>query len=289
MRLVVMLPRFAVLAIVFLLATATLTFAASKQLAAPAPAAPAAAPEPVVLTVPDVQRQAYVFAKGILEDHGFAWRVEGAVQGFAANSVASQQPAPGTQVVDTGAPLVVLRLAQNASYAQDGTPENASPYAATAVKLVDASAKPAAPKRQAPKKQVASKKQAAPKKAVPKKRAAPKKAASKKRTAPKVRKPAFTVDGAPKEPTDEMPLPDRARMLARWIAAHPTPTASNAHYYRYQHAWIVTGATFGWSRGAEALRILIRADARMEAAWDASSRNRSLARAALAHVEARSR
>ena len=56
--------------------------------------------------------QAYVFAKGILQDAGFAWRVEGSVQGYAANTVAIQNPAPGTRVIDNGAPIVVLGLSQ---------------------------------------------------------------------------------------------------------------------------------------------------------------------------------
>ena len=65
-----------------------------------------------MLVVPDVRGQAYVFAKGILEDAGFAWRVPGA-RGFAANTVVGQSPLPGTRVVDTGAPLVTLRLADD--------------------------------------------------------------------------------------------------------------------------------------------------------------------------------
>jgi len=71
---------------------------------------------------PDVERQVYVFAKGILQDAGFAWQVEGSVRGYAANTVAIQQPAPGTRVRDTGAPLVVLRLVANAHY--DGPDSN---------------------------------------------------------------------------------------------------------------------------------------------------------------------
>ena len=37
--------------------------------------------------VPDVRDQAYVFAKTSLEEAGFAWRVTGGVQGYAANKV----------------------------------------------------------------------------------------------------------------------------------------------------------------------------------------------------------
>ena len=52
----------------------------------------------------------YVFAKGELEDAGFAWKVEGKVEGFAVNLVAEQSVKPGTEVVDTGAPDRPLRL-----------------------------------------------------------------------------------------------------------------------------------------------------------------------------------
>ena len=103
-RLAALLPRFIVLAIIGLLATATFTFAAEKQITS-APVAQPAPAAPPVLVVPDVERQAYVFAKGILQDAGFAWKVEGPVRGYAANTVAVQQPAPGTRVRDTGAPL----------------------------------------------------------------------------------------------------------------------------------------------------------------------------------------
>ena len=71
---------------------------------------------PDILEVPDVRRQAYVFAKGILQDAGFAWNVEGSVRGYSANTVVAQRPAPGTRVVDNGAPIVVVRLARNTSY-----------------------------------------------------------------------------------------------------------------------------------------------------------------------------
>src|SRR5436305_7713509 len=130
-------PRSIVLAIIGLLATATFTFAAEKQITSTPVAKPAPAPPPV-LVVPDVQRQAYVFAKGILQDAGFAWKVDGPVRGYAANTVAVQQPLPGTRVIDTGSPLVVLRLVANSHYDQHGLPEDASSYRGTEIRLVDA-------------------------------------------------------------------------------------------------------------------------------------------------------
>jgi len=87
------------------------------------------------LTVPQVTGQAYVFAKGILQDSGFAWQVLGPVQGFAGNTVVGQEPAAGSVVVDTGAPIVTLRLARNPSYAERGKPDGKAPYSGTAVLL----------------------------------------------------------------------------------------------------------------------------------------------------------
>jgi hypothetical protein len=89
-----------VLGLIWLLATGTLTYAAGRQLAAtnaPKAQTPAVTPRPT-LVVPDVRGQAFVFAKGILEDSGFGWRVTGGVQGYATNVVATQQPAAGSRV-----------------------------------------------------------------------------------------------------------------------------------------------------------------------------------------------
>jgi len=67
------LPRVGVIVIALALVFGTLAFAASSTLstpAAPTAAPAAAAPEPLV--VPDVRKQAYVFAKGTLEQGGLA-------------------------------------------------------------------------------------------------------------------------------------------------------------------------------------------------------------------------
>ena len=91
-------------------------------------------PKPSTLVVPNVLGQPYVFAKGALEDAGLAWHVVNN-KGFAANTVISQSPAPGTKLVDTGAPLVTLRVDRNRTYTQRGRPDNKSPYHGTSVRL----------------------------------------------------------------------------------------------------------------------------------------------------------
>jgi PASTA domain len=273
--------RVAAIAALALFATATITFAASKKIDATTASPPAvAAPQAETLVVPDVRGQAYVFAKGILEDAGFAWHVS-TKNGFAANTVVTQSPAPGTRVVDNGAPVVTLSLQKNRRYAEKGTAENDSPFEGSPLKLVGSSAASRAPAA-APS---ASPKPAA--KPAPAKPAA--KPAKPAAAAPAARPPDFVVPGAKKEPQNEMPLPDRARLLGKWLEKHRTPSAANTRHWLYQHEWIVTGAKFGWWHGAEALRILIADDRRAQALWGVGSRSEAAARQALAEVEARAK
>ncbi len=89
------------------------------------------------LVVPDVLQLPYVFAKGVLEDAGFSWKVKGKVEGYAVNYVVEQSVAPLTRVVDTGAPTIVLKLAKNPAYSERGIPDNTSPFKGTPVELED--------------------------------------------------------------------------------------------------------------------------------------------------------
>lgn len=280
-RLVSILPRFAIVTFVFLFATAAVTFAAGKQIASnPGKKAAATPAAPPTLVVPDVRNQAFVFAKGSLEDGGFAWRVAGSVHGFAANTVTGQSPAAGVRVIDTGAPLVTVMLLRNARYAEHGAPEDASLLRGTKIQLADIPASPIVPTR--PAKRTAKK----PAPLTPPKVAPPKK---QKQAAVSKRPRAFVVPGARREPLNEMPLPDRARLLGRFIESNPQPTNANVKHWLYQHEWIVVGAKLGWWHGAEALRILITDDAKAEARWGVGSRSAEVARRALAGVETRAR
>src|SRR2546427_761903 len=94
---------------------------------------------------------------------------------------------------------------------------------------------------------------------------------------------------APKEPLEEMPPPQRARLLSSWIAAHPKPTSARVRHFLFQHAWIVPGASFGWWHGAEALRELIAADQVAARRWGIGKKSELVARRALAEVEARTK
>ena len=135
-----------------LIAGGTLTLAADHAVVQ-RPTLVAAVQAPKALTVPQVTGQAYVFAKGILQDAGLAWHVTGPVKGYAANTVTEQSPAAGTVVLDTGAPLITLTLAKNRAYVEQGMPENDAPYAATALRIPAYSASQAAtrePRKVAP-------------------------------------------------------------------------------------------------------------------------------------------
>jgi hypothetical protein len=233
-------PRLLALTVIWLFATAALTFAAAHKMGgAPAvvpvtKAATTAAPR--VLVVPDLRRQAFVFSKGTLSDAGFSFRIEGSVKGFASNTVVSQSPAPGTRVIDTGAPLVVLHLARTG--AQLGLPEDVSSVTPTAVKLAalpDAAAKQAVAVLPTKVAKVAAK--------VVKAKVVKTKTPAKR--LPQSRPPAFVVPGGRREPLAEIPLTERAKALLVWLNQHPNATDANVKHWLYQHAWIVTGAELG--------------------------------------------
>jgi hypothetical protein len=276
--------RLLALTAVWLLATAALTYAAAQRMGTSGPAATPVATTAATappLTVPDVLHQPYVFAESTLSDAGFAWRVKGAVHGYASNLVVSQTPVPGTQVVDTGLPTIVLHL--SAAKSENGSPQDSSPSPGTPIQLVGAP--PAAAKRLASALKVTATKptKAAPKKTPPTKKAPVEKAPAQKRP------PAFVVPGARREPLDEMPLTRRASLLLGWLDTGPKPTNANVGRWLYQHAWIVAGARMGWWHGAEALQTLLRADDRVWQLWGIGHRSEAEARAALAEVQKRSK
>jgi hypothetical protein len=293
-----------------LIAGGTLTLAADRATVqrptlVPVPAAPA------TLKVPAVSGQAYVFAKGILQDRGFAWHVTGRVRGYAANTVLSQQPAAGTTVLDTGAPTITLTLMRNPSYLERGTPENDAPYAGTAIRLpaqvpprpqttatprlepLPVPDSPAVPTLTLPVAPVTTTPAVAPTRPVTPVTKAPSVTPPPARpTTPKVsavsRAPDYAVPGAPKEPAKSQSLPDRVAALATWIENHRDPSAANLNHWLYEHAYVVAGARFGWWHGAEALQALISVDKRAEVVWGVGSQSRTTAEKALAEVRSRS-
>ena len=282
------------IAVAGVFAAATLTFAAVNPSAHRRQASGKRGP--ATLMVPNVEGKAYVFAEGMLEDAGFAWRVAGSVHGFAANTVVAQTPAAGTIVLDTGAPVIVLALDRNPRYAEAGMPVDAAPFAGTAVRLpgtaAPRNAPVARPRRSArPAPHVAKTSATKTTSARPHHSAAGSSKHSartaKRPASSKLRPRAFVVGGAPKEPLDEMPLPARAKLLAAWVASHRKPTSANVRHWLYQHAWIVTGARFGWWHGEQALEALVSVDRQVEREWKMGQRSEAVARTALAEVRAR--
>ena len=296
-RLTALLPRFLALTVIWLLGAATYTLAADTVPIAKHEKQTEAAAKPHVLTVPDVRKKAYVFAKGILQDAGFAWRVDGTVKGFSANTVTVQRPAPGTKVIDNGAPLVVLSLSRNTTYGESGLPENSAPYKATRVVLVSDWARDQIEPTTSGETETTSTETAATTTAPAATTTAPVATTTEpagtttepEQPQEKTRKPDFEVAGAPVEPADEMPLPDRARALERRLAGNSKPRQRLINFWLYQHSWIVTGARFGWHDGAQALRILIKVDQSLERRFGFGARSEVVARRALAYVEAQAK
>jgi hypothetical protein len=276
LRIATRLPRLAILGVVLLLASATLAVGAAKRLTA----VPTGAPAPVeaaTLVVPDLSGQAFVFAKGSLEDLGFAWQVVGSVHGYAANKVATQSPPAGTRVRDTGAPTIIVKLART-PYPEKGEPEDVSPYVGTPVQPIRLAT--VTPDTPAPSAAVPPAAKGAEQKAPTAAKTPTKPAAATTRT------PAFVVADAPKEPLKEMPLQQRAKLLSTWLASHGK-TRANVRHFLYQHSWILTGASFGWWHGAQALRELIAVDRVAQERWGIGRKSELVARSALAEVEAR--
>ncbi len=254
--------RVGVLALVALFATATVTHGASS----PEPIQQRPKPPVVerrIVVVPDVRGHAYVFAKGILEDAGFAWRVVGPVEGYATNLVASATPAPGTQLVDTGAPTIALTLERNARYPESGSPENAAPFPGTPVRLAGQ-----AVARRATLSRVESS-------AVPPVLA--------ERPDGDVR--AILAAATWGRRFERGSLPRRVGALARWLRWHRRPTDARVRHWDEQHAAIVSAAERGASEAKSALRVLVQLDRHAAHLWRTGRQSETLTHAALDGLE----
>jgi len=235
---------------------------------------------PPTKIVPGVVGQPYVFAESSLQQEGFGWKVAGPVAGWAGVIVSSQSPLPGTRVVDTGAPLVTLRLTKPKDYITQGTPENSSPYKGTKIVLptdLTGTGQSTTSARTTTTSTFSITSGKTTTKTMP---------TTTKTTPAQTRPPAFKIAGSTPEPLDEIPLPQRAKNLNTWLDSHHTASAANERYWLFQHAWIASGAKFGWWHGAQALEILIAVDKRVEALWNLGSKSEAEARSALEFVHA---
>ncbi len=250
----------------------------------------------------------------MLEESGFAWKVDGDVEGYAANLVVSQFPEPGATVVAEGAPTIILILGRNPDYEERGSPENESPYDGTEAIVIGGTStsphalesqeeamaepeQPSATPTEAPE-PTNEATEAEPEPATPLEEPQSKPAPAP--TNPKAESdetssadssgadpdgPDFVVPGAPEEPPGAMPLPERAAMISEKLAQHPSATPELVDWYLYQHEWVIAGAKFGWSQGAEALEVLIEVDLALYERWGIGARSADHARETLKEVK----
>ena len=292
------LPWLAVAAAIAVLSTAALSLAGSSPPVAngePDEMVLAMAPE-APLVVPDVRSQPYVFAKGILEDAGVAWRIKGGAKGFPANVVVKQKPKPGTQLLNTGAPTIVLTLKRNTEYEQRGLARNEAPYKGTKNVRWEESSPAEAPEPAAepPSAEAeANEETSPPEEPLPPAEPVepiPAPAEPEPAQAPvepsDERPPAFIVSGAPSEPPNEITLEARADKLADRLAG-AKKTSDLVDHWLFQHEWIVTGATFGWYGGEQALVKLIEIDEELQQRWGIGAKSAEVAREALDKVRAK--
>ena len=96
------------------------------------------------------------------------------------------------------------------------------------------------------------------------------------------------MPGAPPEPPNEIALAARADKLANDVAGQ-AKTPELVGHWLFQHQWIVTGATFGWHGGEQALVKLIAIDEDLEARWGIGAKSAQVARRALDEVRTETR
>ncbi|MGH3041705.1 MAG: hypothetical protein ACRDNG_08220, partial [Gaiellaceae bacterium] len=77
-----------------------------------------------------------------------------------------------------------------------------------------------------------------------------------------------------------------AKALQRRVAAlDAKPGVKFVRHWLYQHAWIVTGAGFGWRNGDDALRTLVQVDRSLYVRFGFGAKSERVARRMLAWVE----
>ena len=269
-----LLPRLAIAGFLLVLATATITFAAETR-QEPTANTPVAQAAPTTLLVPDVRRQAYVFVKSTLEESGFAWRVTGSVAGYSANIVASQSPAPGRSW-STRARDDFLSLSKGHHPAGQAAGERValSRHRDPASRHLHEAGEAGCAEEEGRETREEGR---------PEEEGRPA-----RRGLPRSARPRSSFP-APSTSRSMRCRCRRGRAPDAWLTTHRTRTDTNVKYWLYQHAWVVAGAKLGWWRGAEALRLLLKADERVQRIWGIGSRSEAVARAALADVSRKSR
>ena len=175
--------------------------------------------------------------EGHLEDAGFAWRVVGHVHGYAANIVATQYPLRVRASSTRARRLSCSRSRRTGSYGRKARPRTRPRTSVRERELAgrrDAGTPPS-PRRQAEGRR--SRK--------PRKRTVAQAAARPRSRSPVRRRSRWTRSRCP----------SARGASSRFVAKHPQADAAARRTTGcYQHAWIVTGAKFGWWRGAAGAR-----------------------------------
>lgn len=267
-----------------LLATGALTFAqiTPSSESRPLPVAESALP---TLVVPDLVGQPYVFAKQVLDDSGFAWEVEGPVEGYAGNVVQSQAPPPGTRLVGIERPRIVLSLDRTPEYEERGVPQNASRDAGVPIPALDPAAEPSPGDAQAGASEAEAGK--SPDEA-PRDGATGSDSADPSTAEPGVDEsedPAVNPTGTTNSSAGEESALERARFLASWVLEHSSATDQAVSYWLWQHSEIIDGARAGESGGVEALEILIEIDQTLQETWGVGAKSEALARETLLEIQ----
>ncbi len=272
-------------AAVGLLATGALTAAEVRQDADPEPVPSVEASVPT-LVVPDVVGQPYVFAKQLLDDAGFAWEVEGQIEGYAANLVESQVPLSGTEVIGIELPRVTLTLDRNADYEERGVPQNVSRDPGIPVLSHD----PAPESAQSGGQEPGAGEGASPAENGPKSESTEDAAADGEAVEPipdgSESQAEVSTEPVASDPGSESAL-ERALFLASWILEHPHPTDEAVSYWLWQHSEIIAGARAGERDAREALEILIEIDRDLQKSWGVGAKSEALARETLHEIRSR--
>ena len=93
------------------------------------------------------------------------------------------------------------------------------------------------------------------------------------------REPDFVVPGAPPEPTDELPLPTRATLLAKRMNAAAKPTRKLVNYWLYQHSLDRHRRVLRLERRRRRAPTLIRTDLRLQKRFGFGKKSAAVARA----------
>ena len=197
----------------------------------------------------------------------------------------------GRRVVDNGAPVVIVTLRRSTEYAERGVPENVSPYDGTSVVLLKRLARRAGPGRDGPRgprppplRLRPRPQPLRPRRPLRLRPRHPRRPRSRRRSRPRTAIARRTSPcRRPGRAQQRDPAAERAKNLQRRVsgAQVESPARSSWGNWLYQHAWIVTGARFGWADGDVALQTLVQVDRSLYVRFGFGAKSEQVARSTL--------